>query len=114
MPGFSRRQVKLTNSLGLHLRAANRLVQLAQQFQSEVRVSCDGHSGNGKSILHLMTLGAVCGSRLEIEIIGSDAEKASSELCALIENGFHKDEVAEMNVAASETEVDTIYELNRS
>jgi phosphotransferase system HPr (HPr) family protein len=51
MPDFIRLRVKITNGLGLHLRPAGRLVQLAQQFRSEVRVSCDGRAANGKSIL---------------------------------------------------------------
>ena len=38
MPGLWRQQVEITNELGLHLRAANRWVELAKRFQSEVRV----------------------------------------------------------------------------
>ena len=80
MPYSSRRQVELTNGLGLHLRAASRLVQLAQQFQSEVRVLCEGRTADGKSILDLMTLAAQRGSRLEIEACGGDAEEAIAAL----------------------------------
>jgi phosphotransferase system HPr (HPr) family protein len=92
MPDFIRLRVKITNGLGLHLRPAGRLVRLAQQFRSEVRVSCDGRAANGKSILDLMMLGAECGARLEVEISGPDAEEATAELCALIQDGFHEDE----------------------
>jgi phosphocarrier protein len=84
--------VKVSNRHGLHLRAASRLVRLAQRFQSEVRVFCDGRAANGKSILDLIALGAGCGSRLEIETSGSDAEEAAAALCAFIEDGFHEDE----------------------
>ncbi len=80
MPGSNQLRVKISNGLGLHLRAASRLVQLVKQFQSEVRVCCDGRSANGKSILDLITLGADRGARLEIEISGPDAEEATGAL----------------------------------
>ena len=92
MPDFIRLRVKITNGLGLHLRPAGRLVRLAQQFRSEVQVSCNGRVANGKSILDLMTLGAECGARLEVEISGPDVEEATAELCALIQDRFHEDE----------------------
>jgi phosphocarrier protein HPr len=88
MPDLSLLQVKITNGFGLHLRAASQLAQLAQQFQSEVRVFCDDRAANGKSILDLLTLGAGCGARLEIETKGPDAEEATAALCALIVDGF--------------------------
>ena len=75
MPYSSRRQVEITNGLGLHLRAASRLVQLAQQFQSEVRVLCEGRTANGKSILDLLTLAAQRGSRLESRPAGPTPRK---------------------------------------
>jgi len=90
MPYSSRRQVEITNGLGLHLRAVSRLVQLAQQFQSEVRVLCEGRTANGKSILDLLTLAAQRGSRLEIETRGADAEEAAAALHELIEARFQE------------------------
>jgi len=83
-----RRQVQVVNALGLHLRAADRFVRLAQQYRSEVCVHRDGRAGNGRSILDLTTLVAECGSRLEIEVHGPDAEEAIAALCALVEGGF--------------------------
>ena len=80
MTGLSRQTVEITNGLGLHLRAAYRLVQLSQQFQSEVRLLCNGAVADAKSILDLMTLAADCGSRIEIETKGADAEQAASAL----------------------------------
>jgi phosphotransferase system HPr (HPr) family protein len=92
MPG-SRRRVKITNELGLHLRAANRLVQLAQHFQSEVRVSWNGRVADGKSILDLMTLGAEFGTLLELEASGPDSEEAAAALCELVASRFHEDTI---------------------
>src|SRR3954468_18926547 len=88
MPGLRRRRVEITNELGLHLRVANRLVQIAQQFQSEVRVLWNGRVADGKSILDLMTLGAESGSLLELEANGPDSEEAVQALTELVESSF--------------------------
>jgi len=89
MPGQRRRRVEITNELGLHLRAANRLVQLARRFQSDVRVFWNGRVADGKSILDLLTLGAGSGALVELEVIGPDSEEAAAALCELVENRFH-------------------------
>jgi phosphocarrier protein len=91
MPESSRRQMEMTNALGLHLRAAAQFVQLSQQFQAKVRVSCNGRAADGCSILSLVMLSAECGARLELEAIGPDAEAATAALCTLIAEGFHED-----------------------
>ena len=52
------RKVEVTNSLGLHLRAADMFVRLAGKFRAEIRVSCGDHTANGRSILELTTLAA--------------------------------------------------------
>ena len=54
MPDLSRRQVEITNALGLHMRAASLLVQLSQQFRVEVRVYYNGRAANGRSIMDLV------------------------------------------------------------
>ena len=92
MSGLSRRQTEIGHALGFHLRVASRFVQLSQRFQSEVRVLCDGRAANGKSMLDLIALGAGCGARLELEIMGPDAEEAIAQLCALIEEGLGEEE----------------------
>src|SRR3954447_26758047 len=51
----ARRQVEITNSLGLHLRPAEKFVKLALRYQADVRVYRNGNQFNGKSILDLMT-----------------------------------------------------------
>ena len=82
----------IANPLGLHLRAADRFVRLARQFRAEVRVSLEGKVANGKSILDLTTLAAGCGTRLELEANGPDAEAALAALSGLIEARFEEDE----------------------
>jgi phosphotransferase system HPr (HPr) family protein len=89
VPNFSQLRVYVADEFGLHLRAASRLVKLTNQFQSEIRVLCDGRAANGKSILDLIALGAECGTWLEIEIHGPDALEATAALSSLIESQLH-------------------------
>ncbi len=89
MPGSRRQQLEITNKLGLHLRAANRWVELARRFQSEVRVFWNGRSADGKSILDLLTLGAEAGALLELEVVGPDSDEAAAALAELVESRFH-------------------------
>jgi phosphotransferase system HPr (HPr) family protein len=87
-----RRQVEIVNALGFHLRAADKFVRLAQGFQANVTVTCDGRKVSGRSILDLATLAASYGSRLELEADGSDAEAAINALTGLIGRRFDEQE----------------------
>jgi phosphotransferase system HPr (HPr) family protein len=91
MPGILRQQLEIRNELGLHLRAASRLVQLTRLYQSDVRVFWNGQVADGKSILDLIALGASYRAMLELELDGPDAEEAAVALQDLIANGFHDD-----------------------
>jgi phosphocarrier protein HPr len=82
------RRVQLINELGLHLRAAQKFVQLAQRFRAEVRVVRDGQRANGKSILELAMLAVERGAHIEIEADGADGAEAISALCDLVNAGF--------------------------
>jgi phosphotransferase system HPr (HPr) family protein len=89
---IARRQVEITNKLGLHMRPANKFVELALQYQSEIRVHYNGSEYNGKSILELTSLAAECGSQLEIEARGADAAAAIEALAELVKAQFHEEE----------------------
>lgn len=82
------RQVDIVNRLGLHARAAARLVHLASQFESEVELELDGELVNGKSILGVLLLAAGQGSRLTIRARGSDAMEAVKAIEDLFRNRF--------------------------
>ncbi len=88
----ARRQVEITNRLGLHLRLAAQFVTLARRFQSEIRVLYQGTACNGKSILDLTTLAAECGTRLDLEACGPDADAAVEALADAVAARFHQDE----------------------
>ena len=89
---IARRHVGVSNVLGLHLRVAGRFVKLANAFQSEVRVHCNGVVANGKSILDLLSLAAECGTMLALEAEGCDAEDAVAALDNLISDQSHGSE----------------------
>jgi phosphotransferase system HPr (HPr) family protein len=91
-PTVARRQVELTNSLGLHMRPANKFVELASKFQSEIRVLYNGNGFNGKSILDLTSLAAECGTLLEVEARGPDAAAAIEALADLVSAQFYEDD----------------------
>ncbi|MCD6450821.1 MAG: HPr family phosphocarrier protein [Acidobacteria bacterium] len=82
------REVEIVNKLGLHARAAARFVQLASRFASEVKVSKDGFTVNGKSIMGILLLTAPKGSRIEISASGEDEEEAVRALSELVATGF--------------------------
>src|SRR5271157_4004310 len=88
----ARRQVAVNNVLGLHLRVAGRFVRMANAFQSDVRVCCEGIIANGKSILDLLSLAAECGTMLALEAEGCDAEDAVAALADLISPQSHESE----------------------
>lgn len=75
-----KRKIKIKNSQGLHARPASIFVRIANKFESDVTVRKGSESVNGKSIMGLLVLAANEGSTIEIEVSGSDAEKAMQEL----------------------------------
>ncbi len=84
----SERRVTVINELGLHARPAAEFVKLASRFESEIRLAKDGDAVNGKSIMGVMTLAAVCGAELTLRADGSDAEAAVTALEELVANEF--------------------------
>ena len=83
------RGMTIVNELGLHARPAGEFVKVASRFKSDIQVSKDGMSVNGKSIMGVMTLAAECGSELAVRAEGSDAEEAIAALEQLIACGFN-------------------------
>ena len=84
-------EVVIVNKLGLHARAAAKLVTCASRFQSHIRLTRDSHEVNGKSIMGVMMLAASQGTTLTLEIDGEDEEQALSALVELVANRFGED-----------------------
>jgi phosphotransferase system HPr (HPr) family protein len=77
---------RLNNRLGLHLRAAARLVKTASQFQSRIFISYGPQIANAKSLLALLTLAVSYGVDVRILTEGDDAAQALYAVKNLIEN----------------------------
>jgi len=86
--GFLCHKILIQNDLGLHARAAAKLVKLSSMFASDVYIEKDDCRVNGKSIIGILTLAAECGSEIEIAIKGDDADTALKEIILLIEDKF--------------------------
>ncbi len=86
--------VTIKNPHGLHLRAASQIVKLAHNYKSDIYLQRDDIRANGKSMLGILTLGAVCGSNIEIETDGQDAQELLDAIVKLVERkfGFDKEE----------------------
>lgn len=86
-----KRELMITNRLGLHARAAAKLVQLANQFQSQVFISTERMSANAKSILGVLTLAASRDTPVTLEVEGPDEAEAIQKIEALIRGKFGED-----------------------
>lgn len=88
----------VTNRLGLHARAAAKLVRTASGFRSSIRLERAGNGGgddisaDAKSILSVLMLAASRGTHLSIVCEGIDEEVALGAVCALFERNFGEDQ----------------------
>jgi phosphocarrier protein len=85
-------QIMIINKLGLHARAAAKLVGAAAQFGSTVLIHKDGRQADAKSIMAVMMLAASKGTQLTFEIDGKDEALAWIEIETLINNRFDEGE----------------------
>ncbi len=91
MSGTSARLV-IRNRRGLHARASAKFVKLAEGFDADVRVSKDGQTVGGTSIMGLMTLCASPGCCIDVSATGPEAEAALRALGELVESGFGEED----------------------
>jgi phosphocarrier protein len=80
--------VTIVNRLGLHARAATRLVNCASGFEAEIWLKRDDRMVNGKSIMGVLTLAAGPGTEIIIQADGADAKEATESIVALINGCF--------------------------
>ncbi len=85
-------EIEIINKLGLHARAAAKLVKLVSAYESQVEIGKDGQMVNAKSIMGVMMLAASRGSMMTITSDGSDEEPAMQAVVGLINNKFEEDE----------------------
>lgn len=85
-------QLTIVNKLGLHARAAAKLVRLASAFESDVKLKRGQREVDAKSIMGVMMLAAGQGTVLDLQVSGSDEEEAVSQISALFKSRFGEPE----------------------
>jgi phosphocarrier protein len=85
------REFDILNRLGLHARAAARLVRLANGFASEIHLVKDGMEVNGKSIMGVLMLAAPKDTKILVRANGLDAEEALAAIGELIARKFEEE-----------------------
>ena len=85
-------ELQIINKLGLHARAAAKLVKLSSTFSSSIDIEKEGQRVNSKSIMGVMMLAASCGSTVTLHIDGDDEQQAMNAISDLINNRFEEDE----------------------
>ncbi|SFX01981.1 HPr family phosphocarrier protein [Marinospirillum alkaliphilum] len=86
------KKVTLINKRGLHARAATRVVQVCQQFQSQTEICLGERTANTRNIMQLLMLAAPCGTQLSIRANGEDENQAIEALEQLILDRFDEEE----------------------
>ena len=85
-------ELQIINKLGLHARAAAKLVKLSSSFGSNIDIEKEGQRVNSKSIMGVMMLAASCGSMVTLRAEGNDEAEALDAIVDLINRRFDEDE----------------------
>lgn len=89
VPESSSARLIIKNRLGLHARAAAKLVRAAGEYQADIRlIRDDGTEADARSVLSLISLGCDYDSRVTIAAEGIDAGRAIEALSGIIEDRF--------------------------
>ena len=83
-----RQECVIRNRLGLHARAAAKFVHTATRYTSQIRITRDGRTMDGKSIMGILLLAAGAGTTVLITADGIDEADAIDALCRLVNGGF--------------------------
>jgi len=88
-------RVQIINKLGLHVRAATKLVQTASEYEAEITISCNDQDADAKSIMDVLMLAAIYETFVDIRISGETEayeQTALSALVSLINQRFGENE----------------------
>ena len=86
---MKKKEVTISNEVGLHARPASLLINNAVQFDSEMKMIYENQEANLKSIISLMSLAVGPGEEVTIEAEGEDEEAALNKIVEIIENQFN-------------------------
>jgi len=82
------RKLRVTNELGIHARAAAKIVELAGRYRSSIYLKKDDKEVDGSSILAILTLACPKGTDIQVRAVGADSERLMSKLTELFEKRF--------------------------
>ncbi len=85
------RDLRIINEKGLHARASAKFVEVVEQFDAQARVTKDGMTVSGDSIMGLLMLAASRGTSIHVVTSGPDAGPLADALEALVANRFGED-----------------------
>jgi phosphotransferase system HPr (HPr) family protein len=85
-------RLEIINKLGLHARAAAKIVSVASRYDARITVSHNGKTVDAKSIMGLMMLGAARGTEVDVSAEGTDESAALQELQQLFAHRFDEEE----------------------
>lgn len=80
--------LEIVNEKGLHARASAKFVETVERFDASARVSRDGMEVSGDSIMGLLMLGAACGTSIDVETGGAEADALANALRDLVAGRF--------------------------
>jgi len=83
-----KREVQITNALGLNAGNAPHLVQMANGFKSSVWIETEDRRVNAKSLLGVISLGVKKDMKIILIAEGADEQEALDKLAEMIEKGF--------------------------
>lgn len=86
-----KREVTICNKLGLHARAATKLVVLASEFDAEITIIQGEKQASATSVLGLLMLETGKGKTVQLLATGTDAQRALDAICQLIHAKFDED-----------------------
>ena len=82
------KKLKILNKLGLHARAAAKVVSTANEFESDIVLVKDGKNADARSIMKLLMLSASQGTRISVAVDGVDQKDAMKSIERLFNNKF--------------------------
>ena len=85
---MTRQTVQIVNELGLHLRAAAKIVQITTPARCPVWLTLGNATVDAKSLLGITSLVAQQGAELVVSASGEGEEDVVKSLVALINSGF--------------------------
>lgn len=84
--------LQIVNIKGLHARASAKLVEVVEAFDARAEISKGGMSASGDSIMGLLMLAASCGSTIDVQTSGPDADALADALTVLVADRFGEED----------------------